>query len=314
MDENTVRLLDLFSAYEPEEEIRRRLDQVKVFHAEIDMEKRGVSVTVQLQEYLPLRLVRKTERGIAGTYNIRRMELRTIYGPELLPAFHCSDVTEFLCEQFAPGMSILAGCSYTLTDRTLTISLKGNGKDMLRPYLGKAERWISDMFETDVSIQLESGSDAESEELFAATQRMRQQTMEQIPAPSISGDSAHRKASPSSELIFGKAMRGQVIPMREVSLDYERVTVEGEVFSVTSRDLKSGASVACFDVTDYTGSVRVNLFVEKEKTKNHPLLEKISKGTAGSPTAITTTISSSDLSRLRPAKSLSARIRPKKSA
>ena len=278
MNENTVRLLDLFSAYEPEEEIRRRLDQVKVFHAEIDMEKRGVSVTVQLQEYLPLQMIRKAERGIAGTYNIRQMELRTVYGPERLPAFRCSDVAEYVCEQFAPGMSIMAGCSYNLTDQTLTITLKGNGKDMLTPYMRKTEQWISEMFGTDVKIQLESGSDAESEELFAATLRMRQQTMEQIPTPSFSADSAKQKAAPASELIFGKAMRGQVIPMSDISLDYDRVTVEGEVFSVTSRDLKSGASVACFDMTDYTGSVRVNLFVEKGKNKNHPLLEKISKG------------------------------------
>lgn len=53
MDENTVRLLDLFGAYEPEEEVKALLDDVKDFHAEIDMTQRSVVVTVQLEAYLP---------------------------------------------------------------------------------------------------------------------------------------------------------------------------------------------------------------------------------------------------------------------
>ena len=68
MDENTVRLLDLFGAYEPEEEVKTLLDDVKVFQAEIDMQQRAVAVTVQLREYLPLQTVRKIEQGISGAY------------------------------------------------------------------------------------------------------------------------------------------------------------------------------------------------------------------------------------------------------
>ena len=92
MDENTVRLLDLFGAYEPEEELKQRLDNVKVFDAEIDMVARRVAVTVQLEDYLPLSMVRKFEQGVTDAYSIRQVELKTVYGPDLLPVLHCSDI------------------------------------------------------------------------------------------------------------------------------------------------------------------------------------------------------------------------------
>ena len=114
MDENTVRLLDLFGAYEPEAEIKELLADVRVYKAEVDMNRRSVSVAVQLSDYLPLKTVRKIEKGITAAYSIRSMELRTIYGAELLPALCCSDVGLYLSEQFAPSMSILAGCTYSL--------------------------------------------------------------------------------------------------------------------------------------------------------------------------------------------------------
>ena len=279
MDENTVRLLDLFGAFQPDEEIKKRLDDVRVFGAEIDMENRRAVVTVHLQEYLPLRMVRKTEQGISAAYAIRQMELRTIYGPELLPAFPCSEIGVYLSELFAPSMSILAGCKYTLQNQTVTVSLKGNGKEMLKPYLGKVERWLSDLFGIPVEILVESNPEVDGEALFAATEQMRLRAMEKMPLPQPGAVAAKRKvAAPASELIYGKSLKGNVIPMKELGLDSGSVTVEGEVFAVEHRELRSGASVACFDMTDYTGSVRVNLYVEKEKTKNHPLLEKISKG------------------------------------
>lgn len=54
--------------------------------------------------------------------------------------------------------------------------------------------------------------------------------------------------------------------MDELNLDMFRVIVEGKVFAVQHRELKKrGAWVVCFDMTDYTSSVRVNQFMEAAK-------------------------------------------------
>ena len=65
--------------------------------------------------------------------------------------------------------------------------------------------------------------------------------------------------------------------MEELNLDMFRVIVEGKVFAVQHRELKKrGAWVVCFDMTDYTSSVRVNQFMEAAKAK--PIIDNVQPG------------------------------------
>ncbi len=65
--------------------------------------------------------------------------------------------------------------------------------------------------------------------------------------------------------------------MKDLNLDMFRVVVEGKVFAVNNRELKKrNAWVISFDMTDNTGSVRVNQFLENAKAK--PILEQVKEG------------------------------------
>ena len=65
--------------------------------------------------------------------------------------------------------------------------------------------------------------------------------------------------------------------MKDLNLDMYRVVVAGKVFAVNHKELKKrNAWVVSFDVTDYTGSVRVNQFMEADKAK--PILENVQVG------------------------------------
>ncbi len=75
------------------------------------------------------------------------------------------------------------------------------------------------------------------------------------------------KAKPSGTAIFGKISKGEITPMDKIDLDTGRVTVQGQVFAVTSREVRSGALVLCFDMTDGTSSVRVSKFVTEDAIK-----------------------------------------------
>ncbi len=277
MDENTIRLLDLFGAYQPEEEMKARLDDVKVFDAEIDMKSRQVTVTVHLEDYLPLHMVRKIEQGIAGVYSIRKMELKTVYDPEMLSILRCSDIGEFLSELFAPSMSILAGCKYCLNGDVVTIELKGGGKEMLAPYLSRVEKWLSDMFCTTVKLRVVSGSAGDAETLFAATEKIRMKAIEGLAQLSAPVPEKRKVAAPVSNVIFGKPFKGELTPMKDIHMDSGKIVVEGEVFAVNHKELtKAKAWVINFDVTDHTGSIRVNQYMEHSKAA--PILDGISKG------------------------------------
>ncbi len=73
-----------------------------------------------------------------------------------------------------------------------------------------------------------------------------------------------KKPGGGPKLLYGKALRrgDKPVDMCSVTLESGYVTVKGEVFAVSSREIqKRGANILSFDMTDYTGSVHVNKFI-----------------------------------------------------
>ena len=93
----------------------------------------------------------------------------------------------------------------------------------------------------------------------------------------IDADYAHSDKQ-ASKLLYGKGLKEpKLASMGEINLESGTVTVKGEVFAVNNREIqKRGASVLSFDMTDYTGSIRVNKFFDK--TEDAAVLGKIKAG------------------------------------
>ncbi|MDD6024086.1 MAG: PolC-type DNA polymerase III, partial [Oscillospiraceae bacterium] len=281
MDENTVRLLDLFRLYEPEEQLRPLLEDVKIYQAEVNMEQRSALVTIRPECYIAWKQLRKIEQGISHAYGIRTFTLKAVYGPEGIGRFRAEDVGDFLMERFSPSLSILAGCSYEVEEQVVRIRLKGNGKDMLTPHIRAAEQWLRECFETEMTIEVLVGKEPDAQELFAATEKIRMAAMEKGVVPAAAAKSAAQKvpAAVNPNLLYGKPIRGDAIPMKELTMDSGRVIVEGEIFAVEHRELtKTKAWVINFDMTDYTSSIRVNRYMDIKRDKPQPILDGISKG------------------------------------
>ena len=102
------------------------------------------------------------------------------------------------------------------------------------------------------------------EQLLAAQFRLRGvQIQAEYPAPEQK--KAEQKAK--AKVLMGKPIpkRADVTPMNELTLESGNVTLEGEVFAVSSREIaKYGSAVLSFDMTDSTSSVRVSRFLRAE--------------------------------------------------
>ena len=74
-----------------------------------------------------------------------------------------------------------------------------------------------------------------------------------------------KRAADGEKVIMGRRVKTKPMPMSEVTLESGAVTVQGEVFSVASRELpKNKAWVLSFDITDNTGSLRVSRYMREE--------------------------------------------------
>ena len=76
--------------------------------------------------------------------------------------------------------------------------------------------------------------------------------------------------------LHGKQIRGHKISIGEITQDAGRVTVEGEVFAVETRMVRNGnARIVDFDITDYTGSIRISKFLREDEDSR---LHEVEKG------------------------------------
>ena len=117
------------------------------------------------------------------------------------------------------------------------------------------------------------------EDPFARTEAIRRAAMKKSAHPAAAPAPAKGGGGKSQgKAIFGRPITKATTPIEELELDMGMVVVEGDVFAVDNRELKKRNSwVVAFDITDYTGSIRVSkFFPQAEEAK--PLVDGVKNG------------------------------------
>ena len=283
---NEVYFPALFPGFPLPEELAEALGRLVVVHAELDRETRTIRLDAQAEQYLAEKQLQALCRDIEKEYGLRELKLSVRYPASELPNMDFRDLAQVFIRAFSPSAAILAGAGYEVTDEAVVIRLKANGKDSILQNAKKAEQFLRDRFGVSKKIEVEAHSNLEGRALFEETARIRAEALKNAPAitasvpqggAKASGGAASTPAEPTGALFYGRPFSGRPVRMEELNLDMFRVIVEGKVFAVQHRELKKrGAWVICFDMTDYTSSVRVNQFMEAAKAK--PIIENVQPG------------------------------------
>ena len=283
---NEVYFPALFPGFPLPEELVEALGRLAVVHAELDREARTIRLDAQAEQYLAEKQLQALCRDIEKEYGLRELKLSVRYPASELPNMDFRDLAQVFIRAFSPSAAILAGAGYEVTDEAVIIRLKANGKDSILQNAKKAEQFLRDRFGVSKKIEVEAHSNLEGRALFEETARIRAEALKNAPAITASvpqggakssGGAASTPAEPTGALFYGRPFAGKPVRMEELNLDMFRVIVEGKVFAVQHRELKKrGAWVICFDMTDYTSSVRVNQFMEAAKAK--PIIDNVQPG------------------------------------
>ncbi len=283
---NEVYFPALFPGFPLPEELVEALGRLVVVHAELDRETRTIRLDAQAEQYLAEKQLQALCRDIEKEYGLRELKLSVRYPASELPNMDFRDLAQVFIRAFSPSAAILAGAGYEVTDEAVVIRLKANGKDSILQNAKKAEQFLRDRFGVSKKIEVEAHSNLEGRALFEETARIRAEALKNAPAitasapqggAKASGGAASTPAEPAGALFYGRPFAGKPVRMEELNLDMFRVIVEGKVFAVQHRELKKrGAWVICFDMTDYTSSVRVNQFMEAAKAK--PIIDNVQPG------------------------------------
>ena len=283
---NEVYFPALFPGFALPEDLAEALERLAVVHAELDRETRTIRLDAQAEHYLAEKQLQSLCQAVEKQYGLKKLDLFVRYPASELPNMDFRDLAQVFIRAFSPSAAILAGAGYEVTDEAVIIRLKANGKDNILQNAKKAEQFLRDRFGVSKKIEVEAHSNLEGRALFEETARIRAEALKNAPAITASAPQSGAKSSgagsaapaePTGALFYGRPFAGKPVRMEELNLDMLRVIVEGKVFAVQHRELKKrGAWVVCFDMTDYTSSVRVNQFMEAAKAK--PIIDNVQPG------------------------------------
>ncbi|MFI3313085.1 MAG: PolC-type DNA polymerase III [Eubacteriales bacterium] len=280
-EKKIVYFLDMFQGFTPPEESLPAVKQAVICRGFVDASTKTLEVVVQFPKYVTCRDINQLELDLESEFNIKRVKIQAVFPEELLETMNFGDLGTVLSRAYSPARAILAGAKWRLEDDVLHCDLRANGKAQLTTHLPLAERFIDDHFGRQVKLELHANEVTDPKELFAQTEKIRKEAVKNMAFTPVFDKKTGTVAPPkpveiNTDLIYGKPFRGQAAPMETLSIASATVILEGEVFAVNHKDIKSrNATVINFDVTDRTGSVRVSQFMENAKAK--PILDAIKK-------------------------------------
>ncbi len=271
-----ITLLNMFSDYEPPEALHAVLSQAAIVAADIEPQTRKVRAALHAEHYISRALLDQAAREICSHYGLAGLDIRMTYPEAELHHADPADLMGLFMAQNSMARGSLAGAKWEWNGYDLTVKLRANGKKELEEAVPKVQSALREQFAVPVTIKIEAGETLEGQALYDAMQSMRDSLIEAIPV-TVSPKKEEKKAEASSDAFYGKPFRGAAVPMRELDLNMGTVIVEGRIFAIEHRELKKrNAWVISFDMTDNTGSVRINRFMEAKEAE--PLLEHIKMG------------------------------------
>ena len=272
-----ILFLNMFSQYQPPEGIHDALSQAAVVAADIDPQRRQVEVCVHSESYIPQRLLKTAGEEIAAAYGLNYVDVIATHPAHQLQLMEPQELQELFVTQNSMNRGSLAGARWEWEGNTMHIHLAGNGLKLLEEAVPAVKQALQQRFDTTVEFVIHAGKNLEGQALFDELEKIRVQAAGAIPQVASGAAPKKPQSAPPSEAIYGKPFKGSAVSMKELDLNMGSVIVEGKVFAVEHKELKKrNAWVVNFDITDNTGAVRINRFMESNEAK--PILDSVKVG------------------------------------
>lgn len=296
---------DIFAKFAPASAPRFLLE-AKLSDIVIDKTARKMLFTLRLCEIIDKDIIFEIERCIAKAYELSDVHITTKYPPELLDGGYLPNIEKYLrChntvvngflndakaelgEDGSYRIELVHGGGELLTKfgcdiRTRELLRKEFGVECPVCFTGKTEiSAYTDSFHSAAKRGLEQAMVAQPAGSFAQptpAQTGAPKPATELPKPRAAGRRGAGDNLPydlnTVKALVGKPVRGNTLPLGELSQDNLKVTVWGDIFQIDSRETRAGDRVIMsIYFTDYTGSNMLKIIELKEKAKVYESLTK----------------------------------------
>ena len=259
---------------------------LKLSHTENMSEMTVYASYEQVQKY---DYVLDFEKAMKTSLEINSFTLECRYSPVLFNEKCMPDIVSMLKRKIYVINGHFGGAEYSFTDNTVTIDVNGAGYAILKK-AGveiELEKLIREIYSISVKVVIRNNSNTVSEDDYAS--RMAE-VIAAMPVPDeVPPEGAVTGRSPEAgvpkepvftvnfkdlpiltdgaKLIKGRSIDSPVISISDINGKMSNITVWGDVFDYSEKEIrtKNGEKrVVSISITDYTGSISVKSFENKE--------------------------------------------------
>ncbi len=177
---------------------------------------------------------------------------------------------------FCSGM--MQSSHWQIYDNKLIICVKNNYDYFLKKRLldKQIEKQINDRLGLDFIVEFipeskEFDNENYIQNILKKEEKLVKQLMESTLVPEkfeIQKADGEKRVITVGSVLLGKPIQGNISKIISTKTEGEEVIVEGQVLSLTEREIKGEKYIVSFDITDYTDSTTVKFFIKKDKYEN----------------------------------------------
>ncbi len=275
---------------------------------DINKQSRLIILSVNFSELIGRDLLFETEKSITKVLAYHAV-IKPHFPTELFSADYFSQLYIAVRRDIPSINGTLNNAEVKFENNILTINLLNGGKSLLdsKGFDKALVKLISEEFNLHISVNYTGTFEIEenSEEYKAAIQNAQEKInrenlqkaaefyqeeaetakqREEIHAENTTAEIEIREGKFSTPQIiqssirplYGRSIRGKMIPISSISGDSGRIVVWGDVFDIEKKVTKSGdKNIFTIDITDYTGSTTAKIF---NSIKESAVIDNIKKG------------------------------------
>jgi len=230
-----------------------------------------LELTMLITNSFNLALLAQLEKYIIDKLKLRELNISMKYigCQQNMSSINVDQVLKYLLYKHPSIKGIFNNYDYTYDKDNISIKLTVKAKEMLENK--KMNKIIEELIFNNYGIKSKINFiDGESKEYdLEMENKIVQEKIKDIAKKDLKEESKNKNFSiQNSDNVFGKAKIKETLQrISDLTVDSGRVSIEGDIIKVDSRELKSGKVLVIFNVYDGTTTMAIKTFVTAEESK-----------------------------------------------
>lgn len=286
-----------FSGFEVPSELEDALKDANIEQMEINRKTRVINMTLAFSyPFGPLK-IETLRRELAKFYQLETVNIHVKMPQTDFGRAQVDEVLEWAKAVYPAVFGFLNKCAYELKDDMLMITVHNGGARVIEDSgcARAMEQKIREHFGRQIRLCVTGMEDPDEAFRRDHEEKLREKMKElleeevKIPAASAKKEKpkekkpyipVKNKPAPQTapeDIILGKPFGDDLVKMKDIEVNAGRLAVQGEIFRMETREVKSGLMmVITADITDRTSSVRCKRVMDAEKAAE--LLKNLKQG------------------------------------